>query len=632
MSSTSIGTEFTPGRRASKKVRRAIADGRIDSLFEIWQDHLSDVRSRIGKHLDSTGLLCLWSVDWSPLSDRERQLADGLEQLTLRQIQSLQADRGRNAARLLTAILTEWLETEGSAICGWETIAVAEVLVRLGHRLDSDVFLKCLQLVAAAVQNDGIIEDPLSLSGSGAPTDVRERVLVLTARGEAPWLCSLLLEPLGNALQLRKKAAEYIRALTLEATDSDGVPCAELLRSLPDLLTPLARIAFWSDVFKTELWNRAEQIRLENLTARVGLLCRPVQTIPDPDVPETAGHAFPSQPLRLLLSVQNPSYRPRLEKLLRKSEQVVTRVRKPGRHRMPGEQDASSSVFLRMACQSDESQVAVLRSSLRHDADLIVVHWQGSVVHLQMTAAGRTIFSGEWDWAARVDDQTVAAPLSWRCSCWFEDHECIFMELEGESASGMQCNRQIMLSTRQRFAILTDSVTTGSDTSRVQLTTALPVCAGSAILPDTITREILLNNGVVAARAFPLWLQDDRIQHATGQFSEHDGQFELNATGQGGTTAPLAIDWNPERRHAPADWSTLTVTEGGRYCGAFQASGHRIRVDRFQVMLYRSLVTSETARAVLGVHTTDESLYTRVRGVQREFSVLVQVEATASEP
>ena len=631
MSSTSIGTEFTPGRRASKKVRRAVADGRIDSLFEIWQEHLSDVRVRIEAILESTGLLCLWSADWSPLSDRERQLADGLQQLSLRQIQSLQAGRGRKAARQLTAILTEWLETDGSAICGWETIAVAEVLVRLGQRLDSDVFLKCLQLIAAAVQDEQLIEDPLSLSGSGDPADVCERVLVFAARGEAPWLCSHLLEPLGNSVQLRRNAADYIRALTIEATDNDGVPRAELFSRLPDLMTPLARLAFWAEVFQADLWNRKEQNRLENLTARVGLLCRPVQTAADPDVPQTTCSGFPIQALQLLISVRNPGYGPKLKKLLQRSEQIVTRVRKPGTHRLPGQQEESSSVLMRVAYQSDDSQVAVLRSSLRSDADLIVVHWQGSEVQLQMTAAGRTIFAGQWDWAVRVDEQTVAAPTTWKCSCWFEDQECVFLELEGESAAGVQCNRQIMLCTRQRFAMLTDSVTTGSDSSRVQLTTALPVCIGSAIVPDTITREILISNGVVAARAFPLWLQDDRIQHAAGQFAEHDGQFELNVTGQGGATAPLALDWNPKRRHAPADWSTLTVTEGGRYCGAFEASGCRIRVDRFQVMLYRSLVASETARAVLGVHTTDESLYTRVRGVNREFSPLVQVEATDSE-
>jgi hypothetical protein len=45
-------------------------------------------------------------------------------------------------------------------------------------------------------------------------------------------------------------------------------------------------------------------------------------------------------------------------------------------------------------------------------------------------------------------------------------------------------------------------------------------------------------------------------------------------------------------------------------------------------MLYRSLITPDVPRAVLGVHTADETLYARVRGVDRDFKPIVQVEAS----
>jgi len=53
-----------------------------------------------------------------------------------------------------------------------------------------------------------------------------------------------------------------------------------------------------------------------------------------------------------------------------------------------------------------------------------------------------------------------------------------------------------------------------------------------------------------------------------------------------------------------------------------------VRTGRFQVMLYRSLITPDVPRAVLGVHTADETLYARVRGVDRDFKPIVQVEAS----
>lgn len=633
MSSLSSETDFSglkTGKQASRELRQAISDCDAVQVQRLWRETTADPAEKIAAGLMDCGLASLWSVEWSPLTDRERMLASQLEQLSPDLISSLQNGDRRKDARQLDAILREWIGTQSLIVSGWEAVAVAEVLIRFGASAAPDVYVSCLSRLAEAVYGAGTIDDPFSVAETGSPTTLREKLMVLTPRAEAPHLCSLLLDPLGRSSKTQQSAAGRITEFLRQATDADGVPHAEVIDRLQELLTPLARATLWADSFGQTLWEESDLIRLQNLTARTGVMCQPFQGSVSPDQAATTKMQFPRLPLRLLLQVCEPGFAPRLNKLLDRSETIVSEVRKAGKHPLVSDEDGedSTSAVLRAAFQSDHSHVAVMRSSLRYDADLIVVSWQEGMVRLRITTAGRTIIDGVWDWSARWNNEAVEGPEQWKCSCWFEDQDCVFVELEGESATGLRCSRQIMLSNRKHFCILTDSATSGTDEQTVQLTTALPVASESTFFPDTITREVLLNNGIAAVRSFPLWLQDDRIQHDTGQFVEHDGQLELSGAGQGGVTMPLALDWSPKRRYQPADWGRLTVTEAGRVCGPHQASGFRVRTGRFQVMLYRSLITPDVPRAVLGVHTADETLYARVRGVDRDFKPIVQVEAS----
>jgi hypothetical protein len=96
-------------------------------------------------------------------------------------------------------------------------------------------------------------------------------------------------------------------------------------------------------------------------------------------------------------------------------------------------------------------------------------------------------------------------------------------------------------------------------------------------------------------------------------------------------TMPLALDWHPDRSVAPADWCRLTVTEARRIVGPGEASGFRLRVGRRQVLLYRSLVAPGTSRAVLGLHTWHETVFSRVDPKKCGLQSLVEVETTRPE-
>jgi hypothetical protein len=174
--------------------------------------------------------------------------------------------------------------------------------------------------------------------------------------------------------------------------------------------------------------------------------------------------------------------------------------------------------------------------------------------------------------------------------------------------------------------MLTDSLTSGGPEPRLQLTTAIPFAEATASEPDPVTRELRLTRGPAHVRTIPAWLEDDRVQHTFGQCQAHDGQLECSAVGAGGVTLPLVLDWHPKRTSSPADWTRLTVTEARRCNGAHEAAGFRIRIGSFQLLVYRSLIAGRDSRAVLGLHTWDETVYTRVPGRDCAMEALVSVE------
>ena len=115
-----------------------------------------------------------------------------------------------------------------------------------------------------------------------------------------------------------------------------------------------------------------------------------------------------------------------------------------------------------------------------------------------------------------------------------------------------------------------------------------------------------------------------------GRCEKQDGHLIAVAEGVGGVTAPLVLDWHPERQAQDADWNRLTVTESRVVSPSQVAAGFRIRLGKHQLLIYRSLQPAEAPRAVLGQHTTDETVYGRVRK-SGNVSPLVLVDGDQSE-
>jgi hypothetical protein len=627
---------FPLGRKASPALREAITADDAAVFQDAWRDALAKPLKRLKRNLPDK-LLAMWSVDSVELNGRERELAASLDQMFVssqcnRKKRSATSKKRRREGEVWEEILRNWQADASLAPGPWELLAISEILLRECSRISSDLFASTLSQISEATLQErigGLFERSELVSG----TDTPERQLL--QNGEVPWLCSLILSPFSGASALQKSATDTLQKLLMESSDSDGILHGNLVGNLNAWLAPLARSAFWSHIFEQPLWEGEVADRLARVIEKASLLILPPMHLestlqPADDLPPL------SEVIELVLPMLNSPHEKTLTKLLRESRHLpkdVSRPRKLKKKEAPGAESHDSvkknrrADRLQTSWQSDSSCVAILRSGTEADADLVTLNWHSADVNLLLSAAGVPIFQGAWSWQVSVDDEIQADPSTWKCSCWFLDPETVFVELEGEDSALVKRVRQVMLAPRERFVMLTDSATCRDPKRRVTLRTKLPLSPGTICSHDAVTREVILNAGPRTVRSFPVWLSDDRIQHELGSYQETSDGLELTAVGAGGVTVPLALDWHPMRTDDAADWSRLTVTETRRVNGTHEASGHRIRIGSHQVLIYRSLMPGSSSRTVLGLHTWDESVYTRLPAIGCQMMPLVEVES-----
>ena len=623
----------------SAPLRKAITADDAVAFRAAYLEDLARPLKRLRKKLKSATLLALWSESAIELSGRERELAASLDEISSHDLKS-RAGRKKRPSKEDSAyeeVVANWLIESSAGPGPWEIIALAEILLREGHRLSVERFVAILSILAEAMQDKPI--GGLFAERPAAESDDALREAIAT--GESRWLCSLLLTPLKADPSLQKQAMESLGKVVCDNTDADGMIHGSLLSRLPDWLAIVTRSSLWSDIFEQPLWADDSATRLTAVTERAAMLLLPVSHhhVED-DAPEMSAPSL-AELLEYLLPVSGSPWERRLQKLVRQCQQpAAAEVSKPKKLKKKEgtddtEKDGESKkahgrdkLKFASSSESDNSCIAILRSSVDADADLATLEWHSGDAHLLLAAAGIPVLAGKWDWSVKVNGKVIPGPTTWKCSCWFLDPETVFVELEGEDSAPVKRVRQLLLAPRDRFAIMTDSVTVkdgASDT--VELMTSVPMVEGTLCATDSVTRELSLITGPRTVRVFPVWMEDDRIQHSLGSCRENDGRLESSAVGQGGVTMPMALDWHPKRAESPADWARLTVTQVRRVVTGQEASGFRIRIGDHQVLIYRSLMPPKESRAVMGLHTWDETVYSRVPHKPGHLSPLVEVES-----
>lgn len=418
--------------------------------------------------------------------------------------------------------------------------------------------------------------------------------------GELLWKAGLLFAGLADAVDWREAGRQHLQGALESWSDAAGRPAADAMPGLASAIGVAARSAAWGAAFGTALWGDESSSRFAAWVRTSIGMCQSGAQI-------ALGEASHATALLLdfaahVAGVKGKS-RPRrlLAALVASDEGEPVR----GKLRRSLEEDVSESK--RASFQSDETRVACLRTNWSPKADLVAIRHDAAMPTIDISLRGQPVFRGAWELDVRRNGRLVEFAPEWKATCWFSDDDADYLELQQILADGTHIERQLLLSRKLHCLVLADCVSHTGDEA-LELRSRLPVVTGLIPHNETATRECWLERDVLAVRAFPLALEDDRLHRANGSLIATDFAIELRQTSSKGLFAPLVLDWNPKRANAPADWRKLTVSEDGKSVGIGHASGHRLRIGDHQIVVYRSLLRNDELRTVLGYHTAHETM------------------------
>jgi len=242
------------------------------------------------------------------------------------------------------------------------------------------------------------------------------------------------------------------------------------------------------------------------------------------------------------------------------------------------------------------------------NADRMTLAYHAADVEFDLTVRGTALLAGKLECGLVLDGASQDLRGDWQSVCWYADDDGDYLELRYIGNDSVWIDRQLLLSRHCHLAVIADAIV-ARGAARLEYRMSLPAAEGVEMKFDSTTRECRLRATGCRARVFPVALPQDRVCGTAGNFQEGDGRLELTQVGTGGGLyVPIVLDWHAHRRAQRAEWRSLTVTEMGEVVAPHRAAGHRLRVGRQQLLIYKSLDAPQDARAVLGYHTWYEAV------------------------
>jgi hypothetical protein len=281
--------------------------------------------------------------------------------------------------------------------------------------------------------------------------------------------------------------------------------------------------------------------------------------------------------------------------------------------------------------QSDWAKFALLRSDLSVEADSVAITHDQPLPKLDVVAQGRPLIRGDWQLKLTIGDAAVELADEWSCVCWQSDPDADYIELQMAGPGKLRVERLVMLSRKERFLIVADSIhgvtngdrsrtngassngsatkAAGSHKQRIEYESRLSLSEEMTGSCEGITREVKIVGKRFKSRVFPLGLPQDKVLSTPNEFKIVGDQIILKQVGEGeGMFAPLVFVWHPERTRFDATWRSLTVTQDLEVVGPDIAVGYRLKLGAFQLLISRSLKRNGKSHAVLGHHTRNETV------------------------
>lgn len=545
----------------------------------------------------------LWSVLWSAESNEEPcrtsdliNLVKSASELPGKSKKVSGSSKRNKTPRLswdeVSRLLFGWMDqvTLSEPMQAYELLLLIELMENVGHRLAPAtqvcIWRSCL---SAAVALCFKLEET---DFSETPEDQ-----VALVSGEVPWRASFLFEEVAGSKNLRQLGQQNLRDCFFDRTDNDGTPHADFLSRMDYWLATVTRSLFTGQVWNKRLWDKEAQERLQLTVQTLVATCDTTGKLALCPV-----HQIAHRELLTLVAYFSGLSDKSAERLYLKS---LSSGKKRARFFIQSDDCASN--------QSDWAAWAVLRNYWSDASNLLTVTWNGDLPAVSLTALGKQLLEGRWEFSLTVNEKEINGDGEWVAVCWNSDEDADYLELQMQLDDGYTLERQILLPRNQHFVFLADIVN-GTEAARLEYRSCLPVTTGFAGFMDEESHELLLKKKGLAARVFPLGLSQERDFFQPGSLNVNErGQIELQQEVAEATAlyAPLVIDWEPELKRKPADWARLTVSEAGEISPRDIAVGHRLRIGKHQLLIYRSLKKGEGSRAVLGHNTRYESVIGR---------------------
>ena len=598
-------TKLSFRRNSDVALKLAASVGDADGFHAAFVNDHSKKRKRFEKVFGDAPFVAAWSAEMFS-ADVDHKLCNGIR--TFGQSTEL-IDR-------LVDVATDPLPVSAPFV-----LVACEVLLRYPDGFTSEQLVIVFGRLAQIPTTDFC---PSAVSDAAAETEVLPAVADVVTQAEVPFLLSLVLDSQKSARKWQTLATKAIADCLAASTDTDGTLDAALARVAGQWLVPFVRMSGWSKSFKQSWANEKTTTRWLRTLERLAVLATPEGFVSSDTAKKRPDRTEVPSDITLLATAV---------KLTKAAAEtglgtVVTALATGDNQKARSKKADKKQWIANLSGQSDWATAAVLRNTMQIDADVMAIDWDQSTPDIQLSALGSQIIGGGWKHRITVDGKVRQAAGDWVCTCWFGDSEVAFAELEAGSMDGLRHVRHVMLALKEHFAVITDTVTTPDASAQIEFESRLSLTDGIDVATNAITRELLLQGECVSLRAVPAWLDDDRIQNTSGSCEQDGSELVLQAHSTGGVALPLVIDWHPDRRAADADWNRLTVTEDRQVAACQQAAGYRVRIGLLQLLLYRSLRRGETLRAVLGYHTDNETVYSRIRN-SGEIVPLVLVESDA---
>ena len=579
--------------------RRGTSDTLKNAAFCGDEDHFQQLmlmqhrtaRKCLAKAITSRESWILWSDSQLRVSAADSELTSLLAGTKKRR---------RAARKLALESLTQGDTRPLFVLTGLDT------LVRHGTELSSSEYVA---LYTALSQIDEITPDKDTVDES------QQFIQRLICEGELPLVLSLVLGDLKGRTSQFKTAAGVLRAGLDAGTDTDGMLHATLHSRAEMWLVPFVRSAYWGSAFgKSWLTPRQTHRLADTIRSCIILLTRTGLVGRRPSDPGKGD--------RRTAEIFEHGVR---ATGIRESSPFAVLVRSDSHERRTSAKEKKRLQRLATSNQSDWAESAILRSGLQLDSDLCVVNWDQPEASIHLAVLGVPLLAGSWLSELTVNGKSFGLIEGWTCSCWFCDDEAAFVEIEADPSASVHAVRQVLLSLQDHTCVVCESVTTDDTDAEVRLESHLPLAACPQAQSNSTTREIVLDADDIATRVVPAWMEDDRVLHAVGRFEKVGDILVSEAVGHGAAYTPYVLDWHPERQTLAADWNRLTVTESRAVLSTHDAVGFRVRIGDLQLVIYHSLRSGTVPRAVMGLHTLNQTVYGRVTK-SGEIAPLVLVE------